>query len=182
MEDLLTDTLETVPAPAMLLECDSLRFVASNVLTAKLADQLFGTDTQASEERVRMREQHGAAEPLLERIGVDPDVLRGLGAAPITLRCKIGWVTAGRLPAGNELPRPDLMLLTLAQDDGESLLVHSRAAAVLRVNEIAMQTIETLENAAMQMQAAIRTQRQLLADTNAQVARMTRDTPQAPGA
>lgn len=183
MTDFISDSLELLPQPAALFEDDGLAFVAANAEATRLADLLEANDAKLALLREGLRGGQSAREAL-RHVGLDADKSRrSIDERGYYAReTPHGFMFLTKLETSPELTRPDLLLVTLlpGMERENAVMQNERMVSMLRINEAGYRSVRMMEDALMQMQAALSAQHVMLKETNHKAAEFFRMQPNIP--
>lgn len=162
MTDFISDSLELLDQPAALFVHPTYEFVAANAAASQMASELFDREV------VVASTNDGKA--YLELAGLDPDRMREYLAEHgyYARESPIGTFFMTVLETSLELTRPDLLLTSVHRGTSreEAYLAHHRMLSIVKTNEAGERSVRMMEDALMQMQAALSAQHALLRETN----------------
>lgn len=161
MTDTIADALELLGQPAALFECPGMVHVAANAAAGRAARLIW------QERGIEIRN----APEMLEILGVDLDKARALlqGEKGYFAReTPYGILYMTRMPGSPELSRPDLLLATLhpATSREAAYMAHHRMLTMVSANELGHRSLRMLEDALIQVQAALSAQHAMIEETN----------------
>lgn len=165
----MVDSLELLEQPAVLYEYPSLRYVAANVSATREAERVFHARDV----------EHKTAADLLDLLGLDVGVVRkhvDSAAANYAKEVPYGVVYVTRMETSRELTRPDLLLTTLhpGTTRENAYMAHHRMLTLLRSNEAGWRAMRMMEDALLQMQAALSAQHVMMQEMNHRAAEFFR--------
>lgn len=161
MTDFISKSLELLDQPAALFVHPTYEFVAANAAASRTASDLFDREV------VMASKDDGRA--YFELAGLDPDRMRQYVAEHgyYARESPVGTFFMTVLETALELTRPDLLLVSVHPDTSreDAYLAHHRMLSIVKTNEAGERSLRMMEDALLQMQAALSAQHAVLRET-----------------